>query len=103
MFAHAFRFDHAQFQSRVRHAFEPRKPRHPLVRIAFGLVGLALLAVMVVFGVVVGAAMIAAGLLYKLWRSRATPVARDADRHVVDGEYRVVDRAALDDRRSARR
>ena len=56
MFAHAFRFDHAQFQSRVRHAFEPRKPRHPLVRIAFGLVGLALLVVMVVFGVVVGTA-----------------------------------------------
>ena len=103
MFAHAFRFDHAQLQSRVRHAFEPRKPRHPLVRIAFGLVGLALLAVMVVFGVVVGAAMIAAGLLYKLWRSRATPVTRDAGRQVVDGEYRVLDRAALDDRRAARR
>ena len=83
--------------------FQPQ-PAYPLglVRIAFGLVGLALLAVMVVFGVVVGAAMIAAGLLYKLWRSRATPVTRDAGRQVVDGEYRVLDRAALDDRRAAR-
>lgn len=103
MFVHTFRFDSAQFQSRVRNAFEPRKPRHPLVRVAFGLVGLALLAVMVVFGVLVGAAMIAAGLLYRLWRSRTAPVARDAHRQVVDGEYRVVDRAALGDRSATRR
>ncbi|MFP7722158.1 hypothetical protein [Lysobacter sp. A3-1-A15] len=101
--AYAFRFDHAQFQSRVRDAFAPRKPRHPLVRIAFGLVGLALLAVLVVFGAVVGAAMIAAGLLYKLWRSRGTPVARGAGRPVVEGQYRVLDRAALEEPRDRRR
>jgi hypothetical protein len=63
-----------------------------------GIVGLALLAVLVMFGVFVGAAMIAAGLLLKLWKQRGKPTlssngARDA--RVLDGEFRVVDPASL--------
>ncbi|MDQ3617132.1 MAG: hypothetical protein M3374_00100 [Pseudomonadota bacterium] len=98
--AHTFRFDHAQsqfrvYQSRVRHAFEPRKPRHRLLRFAFGVIGLGLLVLLVMFSVFVGAAMIAAGLLYRLWAGRGKPtIARAAaDARVVEGEYRLVDPA----------
>lgn len=102
MAVHTFRFDHAQsqfrvYQSRVRHAFEPRKPRHPLLRFAFGVIGLGLLVLLVMFSVFVGAAMIAAGLLYRLWAGRGKPIARTAaDERVVEGEYRLLDRNVLD-------
>ncbi len=78
-----------------RAGFAPRKPRHRLARAVLGLVGLALLAVLVFFSVFVGAAMLAAGLLYRLWARRNRPVARDPDATVVDGEFRVVDKTAL--------
>lgn len=90
MTSQTFRFDTHQFQSRVRSAFEPRKPRHRLLRVVFGVVGLALLAVLVAFGVVVGAAMLAAGLAYRLWHGRAS-----RDPRVVEAEYRVVDKPML--------
>lgn len=83
-----FRFD--------RHAFfrgtqlPPRHRRHPLLRIAMGILGLALLAVLVFFSVFVGAAMLVAGLLYRLLRKRRQAPARDA--RVVEGEFRVVGR-----------
>ena len=98
MTAQTFRFHSHQFQSRVRSAFEPRKPRHRLLRFAVGLVGLALIVLLVMFGVVVGAAMLVAGLAYKLWHGRGKPIAthRSADPRVVDGEYRVVEKPAID-------
>lgn len=96
MFAQTFRFDSSQFQSRIRSAFEPRKPRHRLLRFALGVVGLGLLALLVVFGVVVGAAMLVAGLVYKLVQRRGKPIARTAgDARVVDAEYRVVAKPLL--------
>lgn len=81
------------FQSRFSTAgvsalFAPRKPRHPLLRLLLGLVGVALLAVLLVVGLVVGAAMLTGGLLWRLWRQRGKPVA--TDERVVDAEYRVV-------------
>ena len=96
MSLHAFRFDSA----RLHAAFTPRKPRHPLLRLALGLLGLGLLALLVVFGVFVGAAMLAAGLLLRLWKQRGKPIARD--RNVVDGEYHVVHKPRLDSRLLAR-
>lgn len=86
--ARVFRFD----SIRLRTAFAPRKPRHPLLRLALGLVGVGLLCLLLVFGLFVGAAMLAGGLLFKLLRQRrkpVDPVARDGSR-VVEGEYRVV-------------
>ncbi|WP_208543227.1 hypothetical protein [Marilutibacter alkalisoli] len=100
MFAHTFRFDHARFQDRIRAAASPRKPRQRWLRIACGAVGLVLLALLVMFSVVVGAAMIAAGLLYRWWQRRGKPVARAGN--VVDGEYRVVDRNSTGDVRPER-
>lgn len=75
-------------------AFAPRKPRHPLVRLVFGLAGIALLAVLLVFGVVIGAAMLAAGLAMRLLGRRGNgATARGGT--VLDGDYRVVDRPVL--------
>ncbi len=86
MFARSFQFN------AFRSAFAPRKPRHPLLRLALGLLGLGVLCVLVFFSVFVGAAMIAAGLLYRLIKQRGKPVARD---RVVEGEYQVVRKPAL--------
>jgi len=77
----------------VRTLFEPRKPRHPLVRLAAGLVGLAILAVLIFFSVFVGAAMILAGIAWKLLARSRRAVAQP--RGVVEGEYRVVRKQAL--------
>lgn len=76
-----------------RHAFRdarstPRRRRHSLLRIAAGILGVAVLAVLVFFSVFVGAAMLAAGLVYRLWKRRGQPLARPA--RVVEGEYHVV-------------
>ncbi|MET0290273.1 MAG: hypothetical protein ABW178_11650 [Pseudoxanthomonas sp.] len=84
-----FRFD----TSRLRAVISPRKPRNPLLRLACGLLGVALLAVMVFFGLFLGAAMIAGGMLLKLMSQRGRPVA--ARQRVVEGEYQVVRKAAL--------
>ena len=95
MFAHAFRFDPfknalggAAFQARMRNAFTPRKPRHRVLRVVLGLVGVAVLAALVMLGVFVGAAMIAVGLGYRLWkRSRTARVNAGA---TLEGQYRVI-------------
>jgi hypothetical protein len=84
MSAQSFRFDHLRFLN----GFEPRKPRHRVLRFALGLVGLSLLVVLVMFSVVLGAAMIAGGLVWKMWKRRGRPIARDP--RVVEGEFRVV-------------
>ncbi len=63
-------FNRASAFNQFRTLFAPRKPRHPLVRVAVGLLGLAILAAMVFIGVFVGAAMILVGLAWKLLASR---------------------------------
>lgn len=93
MFVRAFRSLHARFDATGFGAvLSPRKPRNPLLRIMFGLLGLALLAVLLVVAVFVGAVMIVAGLLGRLWLGRAKPA---AGARVVDAEYRVVRKSAL--------
>ncbi|KAF1705678.1 hypothetical protein [Pseudoxanthomonas suwonensis] len=79
--------------SRLRDLFQPRKPRHPLLRVALGLVGVAVLALLVFVSVFVGAAMLAVGLGWKLLRSRGARPAATGE--VMDAEYRVLRRQAL--------
>lgn len=79
----------------LRNLFAPRKPRNPLLRVALGLLGLAILAVLVVAGVFVGAAMILVGLVWKLLASRKARAAGKSAGNVMDGEYRVVRKPAL--------
>ncbi|MGE8281283.1 MAG: hypothetical protein ACN6O2_12695 [Stenotrophomonas sp.] len=82
--------------AKLRNLVEPRKPRNPLVRIALGLLGLVILAVLVVGGVFIGAAMILGGIAWKLLAARkARNLNNKADPTVVDAEYRVVRKAAL--------
>lgn len=81
--------------AKLRNLFAPRKPRNPLVKIALGLLGLAILAVLVVGGVFVGAAMILGGIAWKLLGPRRTAAVAKADPSVVDAEYRVIRKAAL--------
>lgn len=76
-----------------RSGFAPRKPRHRLARAALGLLGLGLLAVLVFFSVFVGAAMLAVGLVYRLWTRRGQQVTRETK--VVEGEFRIVNKTAL--------
>jgi hypothetical protein len=90
MQARAFRFDSSQLHS----LFTPRKPRTPLLRVLLGLVGLVLLALLVFFGLFVGAAMLTAGLAWRLLRKRSvrTPTAAAGS---IDAEYRVVRKPEL--------
>ena len=94
MVAHVFRFD----GSRLHAAFAPRKPRHPLARIAVGLLGLGVLALLVFFSVFVGIGMLAIGLAYRLTRTREPAIERRpaaSATRVVEGEYRVVGKNIL--------
>jgi len=92
MFAHVFRFD----ARRLHAAFAPRKPRHPLAKLAIGLLGIGVLALLVFFSVFVGVAMLAVGLVYRLMRQRGRPIAGPArNARIVDGEFRVVGKTAL--------
>lgn len=94
MFAHTFRSLHARYAtSGFGAAFAPRKPRHPLLRLVVGLLGVALLAVLLVVALVVGTTMIAVGLLRRLPLGRGPGTA--ADSRVVDGEYRVLRKPVL--------
>ena len=77
-----------------RHAFRDarstsRRRRNPLLRIAAGILGVAVLAVLVFFSVFVGAAMIAIGLVARLLKQRGR-APRPRPGRVVDAEYRVV-------------
>ena len=75
-------------------SYTPSKPRHHLLRIALGLVGVVLLAVLVVVGVFVGTGM----LLFAASR-RMIAAPRRAAVHArvegaLDGEYAVVHKQA---------
>jgi hypothetical protein len=94
MFTHAFRSLHARFDaSGMGAVFSPRKPRNPLLRLGLGLLGLALLVLLLVVGVAVGALMLVGGLLRRLSGPVAARPAADA--RIVDGEYRVVRKPVL--------
>jgi len=88
-----FRTLHARFDaSGLRGLFTPRKPRNALLRVALGLVGIAILVVLLVVGLFVGAAMVSFGLLRGALRSRGKAAGQQrAD--ALDAEYRVVPKA----------
>ena len=74
----------------------PRHRRHPLLRVLMGLLGLALLLVLVAASVFVGAAMLAIGLAVRLLRPGAAAKAVRAQSRVVEGECTVVDAGTID-------
>ena len=54
-----------------------------------------MLAVLVFVSVFVGIAMLAAGMLLRLWKQRGKPIARPARGNSIDGDFRVVGKAQL--------
>ena len=92
MFRSTFSSLHARFDaSGLGAAMSPRRPRNPLLKLAIGLVGICVLALLVVVGLFVGAAMLTVGLLRRLLSKPAT-AGRD---RVIDADYRVVRKPAL--------
>lgn len=73
-------------------SFTPSKPRHPLLRLVFGLFGLALLALLVVFGLFIGIGMLLFAAVRRMLRGG--PVAAEAGcaEGVIDGEFAVVEK-----------
>ena len=73
--------------------YQPSKPRHPLLRLVFGLLGLVLLAVLVVVGLFVGLGMLLFAAFRRMLRgASAATAAPRVEENVIDGEYSVVDK-----------
>jgi hypothetical protein len=70
----------------------PSKPRSPLMRLLFGLLGLLLLAFLLVFGIFIGAAMLLFAASRRLLASRKRSSADAQPDNVLDAEYRVVEK-----------
>lgn len=70
--------------------YSPSKPRHPLLRLVLGLLGVCVLALLVVVGLFVGAGMLLFAALRRMLRAPAAEQARHDS--VIDGEYSVVDK-----------
>lgn len=79
----------------LRAVIEPRKPRHRVLRGVLAILGVGVLAVLLTVAVVLGAAMIAGGLLWRLVRRPQRPLRPMANGRVLDATYRVVRRPAL--------
>ena len=73
-------------------AYQPSKPRHPLLRLVLGLLGLVLLAVLVVVGLFVGLGMLLFAAFRRMLRAPAAPAERKVEESVIEGEYSVVDK-----------
>ena len=71
----------------------PRRPRHRILRWVVGAVGVALLVGLLFVSVFVGIAMLAVGLLVRLWKQRNKSIAHGGD--IIPGDYRVLSKAEL--------
>ncbi|CAN5116630.1 hypothetical protein BH11PSE14_BH11PSE14_11000 [soil metagenome] len=77
------------FVHRIFH-YAPSKPRHPLLRVLIGLLGLVLLAGLVVVGLFVGLGMLLFAAARRMLSAPA-PIAHVATgERVIDGEYAVI-------------
>lgn len=72
-------------------SYTPSKPRHPLLRLALGLVGLVVLAFLVVAGLFVGLGMLMfAAVRRMVRRDRVAAAPQPQVEGVIEGEYSVV-------------
>ena len=70
-------------------SYRPGKPRNPLLKVLLGVLGLALLAVLVVFGLVIGLGMLLFAAARRVLRPRAVAAPVNAP-DVIEGEYTLV-------------
>lgn len=73
----------------------PRRPRHRILRIVLGIAGVGLLLALLFVSVFIGIAMLAAGMLWRLWKTRGKPLARPTRANSINGDFRVVGKAQL--------
>ena len=82
-----------------QHLFEritaPRRPRHRWLRVLLGIAGVTLLLALLFVSVFIGIAMLAIGMLWRLWKQRGKPITRPARGNSIDGDFRVVGKAQL--------
>lgn len=72
-------------------SFTPSKPRHPLLRLVLGLLGLVVLALLVVFGLFIGLGMLLFAAVRRMMRSNTAAPAARIER-AIEGEFSVVDK-----------
>ncbi len=77
------------FVHRIFH-YAPSKPRHPLMRLVIGALGLVLLAVLVAGGLFVGLGMLLFAATRRMLRGPAQPQRVESVERIIDGEYSVV-------------
>lgn len=70
--------------------YTPSKPRHPLLRLALGLVGLVVLALLVVAGLFVGLGMLMFAAVRRMVRRDSAVAAPQKIEGAIEGEYSVV-------------
>ena len=87
----SFRFNRRAFDRFAA----PRRPRHRWLRLVLGIAGVGLLLALLFVSVFVGIAMLAVGMLWRLWTRRGKPLARPARGDSIDGAFRVVGKAQL--------
>jgi hypothetical protein len=73
-------------------SYRPHKPRNPWLKVLLGVVGVVLLALLVVFGLVVGLGMLLFAATRRLLRPQAAAT-RAPSADVIEGEYAVVTKA----------
>lgn len=73
-------------------SFTPSKPRHPLLKLALGLVGLVLLALLVVFGLFIGLGMLLFAAVRRMSRPAQVTAPASKLEGVIDGEFSVIDK-----------
>jgi hypothetical protein len=69
--------------------YTPSKPRHPLLRLVLGLLGLVVLAGLVVVGLFVGLGMLGFTAVRRMLRK---PAAAPVEPSVIDAQYTVIDK-----------
>jgi hypothetical protein len=69
--------------------YTPSKPRHPLLRLVLGLLGLVVLAGLVVVGLFVGLGMLAFAAARRMLRK---PAAAPVEANVIDAQYTVIEK-----------
>ena len=77
------------FVHRIFH-YAPSKPRHPLMRLLIGALGLVLLAVLVVGGLFVGMGMLLFAATRRMLRGPVQAPRAETIERVIDGEYSVI-------------
>ena len=73
----------------------PRRPRHRWLRVLLGIAGVTLLLALLFVSVFIGIAMLAIGMLWRLWKQRGKAVARPARSDSIDADFRVVGKPQL--------